>query len=275
VAAWLQWVGHAERIGGGGADPARPTLGLEMPSPSSPTVVLVHGAWHGAWCWERVIPLMEAEGVDVVAVDLPGHGDHPGPLTDVHGDATHVRAVLDGIDGPVVLCGHSYGGVVVTEAGTHPAVAHVVYLAALALDSTETVIGLFTERITAGEEVPGLAAAINMGEDGTSTVHPDAVGARLYNDCDAETIAWAAKRVDAQSMASFMQAPEAVAWRERPSTYVVCALDQGIPVPVQRDLAARCTNTVEWPTSHSPFASRPDLVASLLVAAVRNAAAGQ
>jgi hypothetical protein len=73
------------------------------------TVVLVHGAWHGAWCFDRVMPLLREANVPAVAVDLPGHGQDRGPFTDLHGDASRVLAVLDGIDGDVVLLGHSYG----------------------------------------------------------------------------------------------------------------------------------------------------------------------
>ncbi|MHB8467660.1 MAG: alpha/beta fold hydrolase, partial [Acidimicrobiales bacterium] len=102
------------------------------------TAVLVHGAWHGAWCWERVAAALANVGVPTLAVDLPGHGADPGPLTDLHGDAERVRQVLDAVDGPVVLVGHSYGGVVITEAGDHRGVSHLVYLCALALDGHET-----------------------------------------------------------------------------------------------------------------------------------------
>ena len=84
------------------------------------TVVLVHGAWHGAWCFDRVIPLLEEAGVPALAVDLPGHGGDEGPFTDLHGDAAYVWATLDGIDGEVVLLGHSYSGAVITEAGGAP-----------------------------------------------------------------------------------------------------------------------------------------------------------
>src|SRR5438132_10381075 len=101
-------------------------------------VVLVHGAFHGAWCFDRVLPLLRDAGVEAVAVDLPGHGDDAGPFADLHGDADRVRAVLDEAGDGAVLVGHSYGGAVVTEAGQHPAVAHVVYLCALALDEGES-----------------------------------------------------------------------------------------------------------------------------------------
>src|SRR5207302_1944698 len=99
------------------------------------SVVLVHGAWHGSWCWGRVMPLLRDAGVDTTAVDLPSRSD---PLGDLHGDAAHVRSVLDASAGEVVLVGHSYGGAVITGAGTHDAVAHLVYLCAFALDKGES-----------------------------------------------------------------------------------------------------------------------------------------
>src|SRR5438067_970341 len=101
------------------------------------TVVLVHGAWHGAWCWTRVVEGLTARGVDAIAIDLPGHGDSTEPLGDLYGDAASLRAALDALDGsPAVVCGHSYGGAVVSlGAARHAAVRHVVYLAALMLDA--------------------------------------------------------------------------------------------------------------------------------------------
>ena len=84
--------------------------------PTSAIVVLIHGAWHGAWCWDRVVPQLETAGVPTVAVDLPGHGASTEPLGDLYTHAAFVRDLLDGIDGPIVLCGHSYGGAVISEA---------------------------------------------------------------------------------------------------------------------------------------------------------------
>jgi len=88
-----------------------------------PAAVLVHGAWHGAWCWEPAVAALAADGISAVAIDLPGHGNDPGPMGDLHGDAAHVAAVLDALSGPVVLVGHAYGGAVITEAGSHRAVS--------------------------------------------------------------------------------------------------------------------------------------------------------
>src|SRR3974390_639444 len=111
-------------------------------------VLLVHGAWHGAWCWEPVLPLLAERGVRAEAVDLPGRGAAPGPLGDLRLDVERVRTALDALaataDG-VVLVGHSYGGAVVTEAGAHDAVEHLVYLAAFALDAGESCVSAFAD----------------------------------------------------------------------------------------------------------------------------------
>ena len=231
------------------------------------TVVLVHGAWHGAWCFDRVLPLLADAGVPAVAVDLPGHGADPGPVTDLHGDADRVRSVLDGIDGDVVLLGHSYGGAVITEAGVHPSVRHLVYLCALALDAGES-----CNRAAVGEAEgisyegrPSLSDSIVDRGDGTADLAPEGVALGLYNGLDDATVAWAVDHLTPQPLVNLQQEPRAVAWRERPSTYVVCSDDMAVHPELQRVLAKRCTGSVEWDTSHSPFASHPQLVADLLI----------
>src|SRR5436853_7049381 len=99
------------------------------------TVVLVHGAWHGAWCWADVIARLDAAGQPSVAVDLPSVSSASATLAD---DVACVRAALDAVDGEALLVGHSYGGVVVTDAGRHPAVAHLAYVTAFALEPGES-----------------------------------------------------------------------------------------------------------------------------------------
>lgn len=154
------------------------------------SVVLVHGAWHGAWCWDAVIPLLRDAGVAVVAVDLPGHGDDRQPLADLHGDAGKVRSVLDEVEGPVVLVGHSYGGAVITEAGLHPAVERLVYIAAFNLDEDEAVgRAAMREADTASidhSDRPDLGAALRSDDEGrTTTIATERAAEILYNDCSA------------------------------------------------------------------------------------------
>jgi len=207
-------------------------------------------------------------GIAAVALDLPGHGAHGGALTDLHGDAEHVRMALDGFDEPVVLVGHSYGGVVITEAGVHRRVAHLVYLASFNLDDGESAMSAaVAESDSAGLDHTGRPDAlsrIHLAEDGTSTVDPDGARILLYNDCSDENADWAVHRLGAHLTESLSQSPRCVAWRQRPSTYAVCTLDNIVHPDLQRLLARRADNVVEWPTGHSPFLSRPDLVADLL-----------
>ena len=231
-------------------------------------VVLVHGAWHGAWCWERVIAELEVRHIPVTAVDLPGHGADPGPLSDLHGDAARVREALDGYDEQVVLVGHSYGGVVVTEAGVHPNVARLAYVAAFNLDEGESAMSAATTQVeVAGIDHSGRPDALayfRVEEDGTSTIDPDGARILFYNDCTTDLADWAVARLGKQPMVTLSQAPSQAAWRSRPSTYALCTEDNIVHPDLQRVLARRADDVVEWPTGHSPFLSRPDLVADLL-----------
>lgn len=236
-------------------------------------VVLVHGAWHGAWCFDPVLARLADAGIDAVAVDLPGHGADPGPLGDLHADAARVREVLDDFDRDCVLLGHSYGGAVVTEAGVHPSVRHLVYLTAFALDAGESVMAAAVEESKALDLAldagPNLADAIVAGDD-TMSLDPAGAAALLYQDCDPATTEWAVARLGPQPTVTFGDIPTAVAWRERPSTYVVCTEDLGVHPDLQRAMARRCDATVEIPTGHSPFLSAPDQVAEIVASLARS-----
>lgn len=227
------------------------------------TVVLVHGAWHGAWCFERVTPGLEERGVRVVAVDLPGHGSNPAPLGDLHEDARAVREAIDQVGGPVVLLGHSFGGMVVTEAGAHhPDVKHVVYLCAFMPETGESLVTLVSS-----VDDPGLKAPIHTlpGErEGEVLINPEFVRELFYADATDADVERALARLVPESGPAFAQAPAAIAWHDRPSTYVVCTADQAILRPLQLQMAAHASETFELPTSHSPFLSRPELVVELL-----------
>jgi pimeloyl-ACP methyl ester carboxylesterase len=210
-----------------------------------------------------VLAGLDERGVPAVAVDLPGHGQSTLPLTDLHGDADHVASVLDAVDGPVVLVGHSYGGMVITDAGTRPNVEHLVYVAAYPPDAGETPIGLTLDHPVQ----PDIGAAIRIDEDGTSTIDPDLAGDLFYGDCKPDDVARAISLLDRQSGTTLAQPPRHVAWRERPATYVVCGDDHAVPPTLQRKLAERIPGVavVEWPdSSHSPFLSRPGDVVDLL-----------
>jgi pimeloyl-ACP methyl ester carboxylesterase len=96
------------------------------------------------------------------------------------------------------------------------------------------------------------------------TVDPDIAATMFYNDCADETATWATERLRPQMLTWMGQRPREVAWRCKPSTYVICTNDQAIDPAQQREWARRCSNSVEWETGHSPFLSRPDLVVELV-----------
>jgi pimeloyl-ACP methyl ester carboxylesterase len=227
------------------------------------TVVLVHGACHGAWCWDKVVAGLTDRGVPSVAIDLPGHGADREPLGDLAADAAALRACLDGIDRSVV-CGHSFGGAVITEgAAGHPGVQHLVYVTAFALAPGESTIAA-APGDGASDTPTKLGDAVRFEEDGTMRFEGPAAVDALYHDCSAADVEFALARLGPESVAALGGVATRAAWQDVPSTYVVCTEDRGIAPELQRRMAARAAETVEWPTSHSPFLSRPDLVVDLL-----------
>src|SRR4051794_26982751 len=184
------------------------------------SIVLVHGAWHHAGCWDQVLPLLADAGVEATAIDLPGHGDSTEPFGDLHGDADSVRRFLDNGDGPVVLVGHSYGGAVITDAGAHSRVAHLVYVCAFQLDEGESCSAAATDAAVEPADVDG---AISISDDGAWLAFDESKAREVfYGDCSPEAVANATAQLTKQPLATLMQQPREIAWRERPSTYVVC-----------------------------------------------------
>jgi pimeloyl-ACP methyl ester carboxylesterase len=217
------------------------------------TVVLVHGAFHDGWCWERVRGALDDRGVPNQALDLPFSG--------LEGDAEAVGKLLDAIDGPVVLMGHSYGGMVISRAASgRDDVDHLVYLCAVQVAED---VDLATAMTTSDE----LMSAFAQGEDGAMHVDPAAAPAVFYHDCDAELTATAVSHLRGMAFGAVQESdepPPPAAWKQIDSTYVVCTDDRTIAPESQRSMAANATYVVEWDTSHSPMLSRPELVADLL-----------
>jgi pimeloyl-ACP methyl ester carboxylesterase len=219
-------------------------------------VVLVHGAWHGAWCWDAVVRELGDAGIASVTVDNPSVARVPSSLDD---DAAHLRAVLDAVRGPVLLVGHSYGGAVITAAGDHPDVAHLVYVTAFALDEGESVVA---NDLIGGEAVQ-LGDALQVDTETVSFQQSRAIEF-FFHDCDREVGAAAAARLRPMSMAAMTGTTSVAPWRTKPSTFVLCTDDRAVPPALQRSIAKRLGTTVEIASSHSPFLSRPAELAALL-----------
>jgi pimeloyl-ACP methyl ester carboxylesterase len=220
-----------------------------------PTVVLVHGAWHGGWAWDAVASRLADAGIDAVAIDLPSSGPDPAALTGLHEDAALVRATIDAIDGPVVVVAHSYGGAPVSEgAAGAENVTHLVYVTAFMLDEGESLLGL-----VGGQAPPWWIVA----DDGGSILvdGPEEV---FFNEVSDAATAAAVAALEPQSYASTTDALRAAAWKDIPSTYVVSELDHAIPVVAQDMLAARAGAVHRLPAGHSPFLSHPDELVAII-----------
>ncbi|MEU6219995.1 alpha/beta hydrolase [Streptomyces sp. NPDC047022] len=222
---------------------------------TEPTLVLVHGAWHGAWCWEALEPALRERGIAHRAVDLTSRGTDAATIGDLHSDVEFLRDVVQDIAGPVVLLGHSYGGMVITEAADGlDSVTQLIYLSAFLPD-----VGESMRVLTGGGNAPW----INFNQ-GLLSVAPGWGSRLFYSDCDSAAAADAESRLVSQSAASFGQEISATAWRTIPSTYIVTTDDRSVPTPGQRTMSRRTREVVDFPGGHSPMISQPKRLADLL-----------
>ncbi|MFD8197491.1 alpha/beta fold hydrolase [Streptomyces wuyuanensis] len=221
-----------------------------------PTLVLVHGAWHGPWCWKYLID--ELPGLDVRTVALPSGSASLGNLYE---DAEVVAKALASVGRPTVVVGHSYGGSPVTEAAaTVTGVEKVIYLAALVQDVGESVLSM------AGGNYPPYwdvheRPAESADQGYFEVAQPCEV---LYSDVPPNLAEQAVAKLGRQSLASAMQPLTRAAWRELPTTYIVCEDDKAIPLSLQERMAARAQRIRRLRSGHSPFLSQPALLAGVL-----------
>ncbi|MEZ5411955.1 MAG: alpha/beta fold hydrolase [Acidimicrobiales bacterium] len=247
--------------------------GSSLPAPARP-VVLVHGAFHGAWCWAGLQAELDRRGVPSFAVDLPGHGVSTEPLTDLHGDAEAVTRVLErmGVD-DIVLVGHSYGGAVISQADLGGQVSRLVYLAAIVPDAGEdpaAVMAAFPDPPRragsgSGGSGGGSGPLFVRQPDGTLGADPALGPSVFYNTCTPAQTAAALARLCPQRAATFKQPLTRANWRSVPSTYVKCLQDKAVPPAAQDQQAERCSELVSIDSDHSPFLCAPSTLADLLV----------
>ena len=239
------------------------------------TFVLVHGASHGSWCWDKVVPLLESQGHDVIAVDLPGntYGEFdvpPGQVT-LSSYADYVCKVLDELDEPVVLVGHSLGGLTITQAAEHhpDKIRSLVYLTALLFrDGTAMmpVAARDPESIRAGLQRDAWALSEDLA---TVIFHEESLKSRFYNDCSDDDIEWVKPMLVPQPTGPLIDPIQTTAenFGRVPKVYIECEIDGALPLDYQREMQANvpCDRTITMGTGHSPFLSAPaELVANLV-----------
>lgn len=231
------------------------------------TFLLIHGAWHGGWCWRKVIPLLEANGHTVVAPDLPGHGDDKTPTASVtlrkYADRTCEVAAKQ--SEPVILVGHSMGGVVITQAAENcpDRIRSLVYLCAFLPrngDSLATWAAL--DPVTMVNP-----STLDIRPDGSSVFKPQSAREAFYLQCSAEDVAFAQARLVPQAGAPtttpVVTTPER--WGRIPRYYVECARDRALTPNVQRAMQKElpCRQTFSIDADHSPFFSAPEKLAGI------------
>ena len=218
-------------------------------------VVLVHGGFVDGSGWQGLYESLTRDGFRVSIVQ--------NPTLSLDGDAAATRWVLDAQDGPAVLVGHSYGGAVITEAGTHPNVAALVYVCAFAPDKDESVGSLI-----AGFPADGPQPPILPPRDGFLLLDRDKFHGSFAADLPDSQAAFMADAQVPWNVAAPAGTITEPAWRAKPSWYLVTSEDRMIPPPAQHTMAGRIGATIsEVAASHSVYVSQPEAVATVIAQA--------
>jgi pimeloyl-ACP methyl ester carboxylesterase len=234
-----------------------------------PTLIFVHGAMHGAWCWYKILPRLAAAGVPALAIDLPGRGRSP-MAREQQTREKYVESILQAMDaapGKVVLIGHDVSGLLISLAAeARPEkVARLVYLAAYLPQNGEALMtlvqrdseSLAPKRLVISRD----RASVQLREDSLKEV--------LYADCNEEDIALARLSLVPEATQPFGAAPALSEARfgKLPKSYIVCAQDRAVGPALQRAMSAagKCDRIVSLDAGHCPFFSMPDRLVSVLL----------
>jgi pimeloyl-ACP methyl ester carboxylesterase len=221
-----------------------------MSTQTKPGIVFAHGLWADGSCFQKLIPTLQAEGHEVICSQ---HG-----LDSLKSDVNCVTRCFGRVSGPIVLVGHSYGGTLITHAGTDDRVAALVYIAALAPDETET-----SQSLQQQFPVTDVFSHIEVA-DGRIWLRSDGVADFAGDLPEAEQkVVWATQAAPVPDL--FTQKVDGVAWRSKPSWYIVAKNDRTVHPDLERFVAKRMgATTVEGASSHVPMLSNPDLVLGVI-----------
>lgn len=232
------------------------------------TYLLIHGAWHGGWCWRKVVPLLESKAHRVIAPDLPGHGNDKTPTATVtlKSYADRICEVAGEQAEPVILVGHSMGGIAITQAAENcpKQIRALLYLCAF-LPRNGDSLSTWASQDPATMVNP---STLDVRPDGSTVFKPERVRGAFYMQCSDEDVAFAQSRLVAQSPAptATQVATTPERWGSIPRYYIECARDRALTMKVQRAMqeVSPCRQTFSIDTDHSPFFSAPEQLADIL-----------
>jgi pimeloyl-ACP methyl ester carboxylesterase len=233
------------------------------------TYLLIHGAWHGGWCWRKVVPLLEAKGHRVFAPDLPGHGDDRTATasitlknyTDRICEIARVQAE------PVILVGHSMGGIAITQASEncHTQIGALVYVCAFLPRNGDSLVTWASQ----DQESMVNPSTTQPRADGAIEFNPEYSREAFYGNCADDDVAFAQVRLVPQPGAPLGTSVETTAegWGQIPRYYIECLRDRAITLGLQRKMqkSSTCRQTYSIDTDHSPFFSAPEQLVDILL----------
>ncbi|MBE7157388.1 MAG: alpha/beta fold hydrolase [Rhodospirillales bacterium] len=231
--------------------------------------LLIHGSWHGAWCWDKIIPLLERDGHDVITLDLPGHGGDTTPTSEVtlQSYADSICRVLDAQSQPVILVGHSMGGIAISQAAEYrpEKIKALIFLSAFLLRDGESLsdVALFDKDSLIPPNI------ITDESQGIATFREDAITNTFYGNCSEADRTWAKSRLCPEPLAPLttpLKISEAN-FGKVPRLYIECLKDAAVSLKSQRQMhmATPCYKVLTMNTDHSPFFCAPkELTKNLL-----------
>ena len=232
------------------------------------TYVLVHGAYHGAWCWQKLSPFLEEKGHRVFAIDLPSHGKDTTPLSEVTMDsyANKVAETVNSIEGKVILVGHSLGGAVISVSAERipDKIESLVYISAVLPKNGQTVM----KSIAKDPNPSGIQFAEINEEEGTVKVKPEKAKEAFYHDCEEEDLNLALANLTVQSLTPFNS--PMILTDERfgsiPRNFIACKNDRIVSIEKQEQWyeESECKEVFLMNTGHSPFFADPEGLAKIL-----------
>jgi pimeloyl-ACP methyl ester carboxylesterase len=237
------------------------------------TIILIHGGWHGAWCWNKVMPLMKEKGLPVLAIDLPGHGADKTPTGSVTLDDCVNRVVeaCNKVKGRVVLLGHSSGGVVIAQAAerlTPSKITSLIFLDAFMPLNGESVFSLVEKYQSKPDGNKGATLAESMvisPDQKSSTLNPDKVQELLYHDCSEADAAFAISKLGAEALAPQMTPVQITDtnYGVIPKYYILCTDARDFD-KTKIAFNVPCKKIYRLKSSHSPFFSMPESLVAIL-----------